>query len=391
MKKKLFGAIALVAMLAAPALAEAATRGFATANVNMRSGPSTAYPAVVVIPNGAPLTVHGCLSDTPWCDVSFVGGRGWVAGRYIATTYRQNRVYVEPRYYRDLGVPVITFEVGRYWDRYYRDRDFYRERDRWRRPPPSGGYWNAPPPRADWDRPRPRDDWRDGRRDDWRDGRRDEWRDPRQGGPNDGRWVAGRYIATTYRQNRVYVEPRYYRDLGVPVITFEVGRYWDRYYRDRDFYRERDRWRRPPPSGGYWNAPPPRADWDRPRPRDDWRDGRRDDWRDGRRDEWRDPRQGGPNDGRWERRYGDWNQGDRNQDRPRREDDRRRWEDENRDRNRQFNQDDGQRRPERRVQPEEQRRPEGRAPAQEQVRPPEPAPRSYRACDPADTECLSRQ
>ncbi|MFJ1309142.1 SH3 domain-containing protein [Agrobacterium sp. P15N1-A] len=223
MKKKLFGAIALVAMLAAPALAEAATRGFATANVNMRSGPSTAYPAVVVIPNGAPLTVHGCLSDTPWCDVSFVGGRGWVAGRYIATTYRQNRVYVEPRYYRDLGVPVITFEVGRYWDRYYRDRDFYRERDRWRRPPPSGGYWNAPPPSAGWDRPRPRDEWRDGRRDDWRDGRRDEWRDPRQGGPNDGRW---------------------------------------------------------------------------------------------------------------ERRYGDWNQGDRNQDRPRRDDDRRRFEDESRDRNR---------------------------------------------------------
>lgn len=133
-------------MLAAPALAEAATRGFATANVNMRSGPSTAYPAVVVIPVGAPLTVHGCLSDTPWCDVSFVSGRGWVAGRYIQTTFRQNRVYVEPRYYRDLGVPVITFEAGRYWDRYYRDRDFYRERDRWRRPPPSGGYWNAAPP-----------------------------------------------------------------------------------------------------------------------------------------------------------------------------------------------------------------------------------------------------
>ncbi len=130
MKKKLYGAIALVAMLAAPALAEAATRGFATANVNMRSGPSTAYPAVVVIPVGAPLTVHGCLSDTPWCDVSFVNGRGWVAGRYIQTTFRQNRVYVEPRYYRDLGVPIITFEAGRYWDRYYRDRDFYRERDR---------------------------------------------------------------------------------------------------------------------------------------------------------------------------------------------------------------------------------------------------------------------
>ncbi|AQS65333.2 hypothetical protein AGRHK599_LOCUS3419 [Rhizobium rhizogenes] len=261
MKKKLFGAIALVAMLAAPALAEAATRGFATANVNMRSGPSTAYPAVVVIPNGAPLTVHGCLSDTPWCDVSFVAGRGWVAGRYIETTYRQNRVYVEPRYYRDLGVPIITFEAGRYWDRYYRDRDFYRERDRWRRP--SGGYWNAapPPPRADWDRPRPRDEWRDGRRDDWRDGRRDETRDPRQGG--------------------------------------------------------------------------------------------------------------GPNDGRWERRYGDWNQGDRNQgdrnqgDRPRREDNRPRAEDDNRDRNRdrQPNENGGRLPPERRQWDDPRR-----APASENLR-----------------------
>ena len=185
MKKKLLGALALLALVAAPALAEAATRGFSTANVNMRSGPSTAYPAVVVIPNGAPLTIHGCLSDTPWCDVSFSAGRGWVAGRYVQAIYRENRVYVEPRSYRNLGVPIITFDAGNYWDRYYRDRDFYRERDRWRRPPPSGGYWNAPPPRADWRGPPPRqrEEWRDGRRDDWRDGRRDDRR-----GPNDGRW-----------------------------------------------------------------------------------------------------------------------------------------------------------------------------------------------------------
>jgi len=197
LKKKLLGALALFALVAAPALAEAATRGFSTANVNMRSGPSTAYPAVVVIPNGAPLTIHGCLSDTPWCDVSFTAGRGWVAGRYVQAIYRENRIYVEPRSYRNLGVPIITFDAGNYWDRYYRDRDFYRERDRWRRPPPSGGYWNAAPPRGDWRGPPPRqrEEWRDGRRDDWRDGRRDDRRDDgRDGrrddrrGPNDGRW-----------------------------------------------------------------------------------------------------------------------------------------------------------------------------------------------------------
>lgn len=218
-KKKLFGAFALLALVAAPALAQAATQGFSTANVNMRSGPSTAYPAVVVIPNGAPLTIHGCLSDTPWCDVSFSYGRGWVAGRYVQAIYRQNRVYVEPRYYRDLGVPVITFEAGRYWDRYYRDRDFYRERDRWRRPA-GGGYWNAPPPRGGYERPRPpRDEWRDQRG-------RDESRDPRGRGPNDGRWEE-RY--GDWNQND---RPRPPRDNDRPR--------WDNDNRDRD--RERPRW-----------------------------------------------------------------------------------------------------------------------------------------------------
>ncbi len=133
MKKFLFAAMALTAGLS-PALAEAA-EGYATANVNMRSGPSTAYPAVTVIPAGSPVEIHGCLADVPWCDVSFYNGRGWVAGRYVQTIYQQNRVYVEPRYYRPLGIPTITFEVGNYWDRYYRNRDFYRDRDRWDRRP----------------------------------------------------------------------------------------------------------------------------------------------------------------------------------------------------------------------------------------------------------------
>lgn len=218
MKKKLFGAFALLALVAAPALAEAATQGFSTANVNMRSGPSTAYPAVVVIPNGAPLTIHGCLSDTPWCDVSFSYGRGWVAGRYVQAVYRQNRVYVEPRYYRDLGVPIITFEAGRYWDQNYRDRDFYRERDRWRRP--SGGYWNAPPPRGNFDRPRPRDDWRDDR---GRDDRRDR-------GPNDGRWEQRH---GDWNQNDRQRPPMRDRDNDRPR--------WDNDNRGGDRDRNRDR------------------------------------------------------------------------------------------------------------------------------------------------------
>jgi uncharacterized protein YraI len=124
----------VAALLLAPAIAEAA-EGFATANVNMRAGPSTQYPAVTVIPAGEPVEIHGCLADVPWCDVEFYGGRGWVAGRYVQALYQQRRVYVGPEYYRPLGIPTVVFSVGNYWDRYYRDRDFYRERDRWRRNP----------------------------------------------------------------------------------------------------------------------------------------------------------------------------------------------------------------------------------------------------------------
>lgn len=173
-----FLAAALTAFLALPALAQAAA-GFATANVNMRSGPSTAYPAVVVIPVGARLEIHGCLAAESWCDVSFAGGRGWVSGRYIQAVYNNNRVYVDPGYYRPLGIPTIVFDFDNYWDRHYRQRDFYRNRDNWRRdpgrrPPP---VWQDSRPRPDWNdnRPRPRPDWNDNRprprpdRPDWND------------------------------------------------------------------------------------------------------------------------------------------------------------------------------------------------------------------------------
>jgi uncharacterized protein YraI len=132
-------------LLLAPAIAQAA-EGFATANVNMRAGPSTAYPAITVIPAGESIEIYGCLADVPWCDVEFYDGRGWVHGRYIQVLYEERRVYVAPRYYRRLGIPVVVFSFGSYWDRHYRDRDFYRDRDRWRRGP---GIYRGPTRRAE--------------------------------------------------------------------------------------------------------------------------------------------------------------------------------------------------------------------------------------------------
>jgi uncharacterized protein YraI len=200
-------------------MAEAAVQGYSTANVNMRSGPSTAYPAVTVIPVGAPVTINGCMSSVNWCDVSFVGGRGWVSGNYVQAAYQSNRVYVAPDYYQGLGIPTVTFEVDNYWDRYYRGRDFYRDRDRWRRYD-----WHAdrplPPPPPRWDDRRP-----PGPPPGW-DRNRDRWEQNRD------RWDQNR---NRWEQNR------------------------DRWEQNRD--RNDDR--RPPPRG---EARPDRGDDRRPPP-----------------------------------------------------------------------------------------------------------------------------
>ncbi|MBB4506482.1 SH3 domain-containing protein [Rhizobium johnstonii] len=163
--KNLIVEVAAAAMLVlAPAIAQAA-EGYSTANVNMRAGPSTRYPAVAVVPAGSSVEIRGCLSNVNWCDVEFYGGRGWVSGQYVQAVYQQRRVYVGPQYYRPLGIPMVSFSVGNYWDRYYRNRDFYRERDRWSRGP---DYYYRDRVYRDRDR-----DWSDDKR---RDDRRDDIR-----------------------------------------------------------------------------------------------------------------------------------------------------------------------------------------------------------------------
>jgi uncharacterized protein YraI len=175
MKKFWLMAAVAASTVGLPAIAEAAP-AFSTGNVNMRSGPSTRYPPVIVIPVGSRVDIRGCLSSANWCDVAYAGYRGWVSGSYLQASYSQRRVYVDPQYYRPLGIPTVTFSIGRYWDDHYRGRSFYRDRDRWR----DNDGWRD----RDRDRDRRSSDIRqwdnDGPR--FSDGRRDN--DPRR----DPRW-----------------------------------------------------------------------------------------------------------------------------------------------------------------------------------------------------------
>ncbi|BBK41560.1 peptide-binding protein [Allostella vacuolata] len=159
MKRLLAAAgLALIASLPAAAPAAAQSQGWATTNVNMRSGPGTEYPPVLVVPAGAPLTVFGCIEGYGWCDVAFEEARGFVSGRLIAYEYQNVRrpvVEIGPQ----IALPVIAFALGSYWDSHYRSRPFYRDRDRWDRryhaAPPPRGYRPPPRPVYQVDRPRP--------------------------------------------------------------------------------------------------------------------------------------------------------------------------------------------------------------------------------------------
>jgi len=141
--------LAVLPLLALPALALAAD-GYTTGNVNLRAGPDISYPLIDTIPAGAPVSVQGCTSGWEWCDVIFQGERGWIAGNFIQYNYNNQYVLV-PQYGMQIGIPIVTFVIGNYWNSYYRNRPFYRERARWyarpvpRRPPPPPAHRPMPP------------------------------------------------------------------------------------------------------------------------------------------------------------------------------------------------------------------------------------------------------
>ena len=145
---------ALVAMcLAVPALAHAAD-GYVIDNVNLRAGPDPSYPLIDQLEAGTEIDVQGCTDGWEWCDVIAYGNRGWIAGNYIQYQYENQQVML-PSYGAEIGIPIVAFSIGTYWDSYYRNRPFYGDRDDWynhsyeHRPPPppheaySGRFGNA--------------------------------------------------------------------------------------------------------------------------------------------------------------------------------------------------------------------------------------------------------
>jgi uncharacterized protein YraI len=120
----------ILAGLAFPAAASAATARV-TADLNMRAGPSTGFPVVTTVNDGAEVGVHGCVKGYSWCDVTWAGNRGWVYAAYLTYPYHDRYVPIV-EYGDEIDLPIIAFSVGTYWDDYYRGRPWYHRRDHWR-------------------------------------------------------------------------------------------------------------------------------------------------------------------------------------------------------------------------------------------------------------------
>jgi uncharacterized protein YraI len=123
-------AIAAALCLASIPFAAGAQNAYTAKTVHLRAGPARDYPVVAVLAPGTPLDVLGCLSDYSWCDVIAHDDRGWVYAANIEYLYQG---VPEPvlDYGGVIGIGVITFMLGDYWDLHYHGRPWYRDRDYW--------------------------------------------------------------------------------------------------------------------------------------------------------------------------------------------------------------------------------------------------------------------
>jgi len=107
-----------------------AGEGYVTTNVNLRAGPDASYPDVGMLDAGTSVAIEGCVDGWSWCDVATGDSRGWLPANYLQQEYQGQRVLV-PEYGVRIGIPIVAFTFGAYWDSYYRNRAWYGEREHW--------------------------------------------------------------------------------------------------------------------------------------------------------------------------------------------------------------------------------------------------------------------
>lgn len=137
----------VIAFLAGMPLAASAQQAFTVRDTEVFAGPSGEFPPVALLPPNVGVRIVGCLADWSWCDVIFSNYRGWVYAADLAVPYQGSRVVIIERG-PQLGLVVVTFSLHSYWDRHYRGRPWYVEREQWASRVRIEGDRGGPPPRG---------------------------------------------------------------------------------------------------------------------------------------------------------------------------------------------------------------------------------------------------
>ena len=116
-------------LLALPLLGQA-YEAYTVDDVQLQAGPDEAYPTITELPAGAEVALQGCIDGWSWCDVIAGQDRGWVPASYLEEDYDNRRVTVVD-YGPRIGIPVVAFSLGVYWDHHYHSRPFYAQRQEW--------------------------------------------------------------------------------------------------------------------------------------------------------------------------------------------------------------------------------------------------------------------
>jgi len=120
----------LTALVLCAPLAAQAIEGWVVDDISLQAGPDPAYPSIIELTAGTPVSIQGCINGWTWCDVLVGADRGWVPGTFLEEDYGGQRVVVID-YGPRIGIPVVGFSLGLYWDQHYHNRPFYTQRETW--------------------------------------------------------------------------------------------------------------------------------------------------------------------------------------------------------------------------------------------------------------------
>jgi len=132
MKRSMYSVVkySLAGLVLCAPLAAQALEGWVVDDISLQAGPDPAYPSIIELSAGTPVSIQGCIDGWTWCDVVVGADRGWVPGTFLEEDYGGQRVVVID-YGPRIGIPVVGFSLGVYWDQHYHSRPFYVQRQQW--------------------------------------------------------------------------------------------------------------------------------------------------------------------------------------------------------------------------------------------------------------------